>query len=48
MEYDEEFVDEKGERWSDSRIKEEIEDFGFEAEVVERSEVQEVELRVFG
>jgi Cu+-exporting ATPase len=48
VEYDEEFVDHKGDRWSDAKIAEEIEDIGFEAEVVERSEIQTVELRIYG
>ena len=48
IEYDEDFTDLKGEKWSDARVAEEIEDIGFEAEVLERSEVDEVELRVYG
>ncbi|WVQ85043.1 hypothetical protein IAT38_007207 [Cryptococcus sp. DSM 104549] len=41
-------LDNKGEGWSDSKIAEEIENIGFEATVVEKSEVDEVELRVYG
>ncbi|WVW79360.1 hypothetical protein I302_101328 [Kwoniella bestiolae CBS 10118] len=48
VEYDEDFVDPQGKRWDDARIAEEIEDIGFEAIVVEKSEVDEVELRVYG
>lgn len=48
VEYDEHFVDPKGLHWTDARIAEEIEDIGFDAEVVERSEVDEVELRIYG
>jgi Cu+-exporting ATPase len=48
VEYDPEFVDAKGARWDDARIASEIEDVGFDAAVVEQSEVQEVELRVYG
>ncbi|WWC91209.1 uncharacterized protein L201_006151 [Kwoniella dendrophila CBS 6074] len=48
VEYDENFVDQHGNKWDDARIAEEIEDIGFEATVVEKSEVDEVELRVYG
>ncbi|WVR09060.1 hypothetical protein IAU60_006121 [Kwoniella sp. DSM 27419] len=48
VEYDEDFVDASGMRWDDGRIAEEIEDIGFEATVVEKSEVDEVELRIYG
>ncbi|WRT69073.1 uncharacterized protein IL334_006056 [Kwoniella shivajii] len=48
VEYDESFVDSQGNKWDDARIAEEIEDIGFEATVVEKSEVDEVELRVYG
>ncbi|WWD21309.1 hypothetical protein CI109_105793 [Kwoniella shandongensis] len=48
VEYDETFVDASGQSWNDARIAEEIEDIGFEATVVEKSEVDEVELRVYG
>ena len=48
VEYEEDFKDDKGLAWNDSRIAEEIEDIGFEAEVVEKSEVDTVELRVYG
>ncbi|KAK4685073.1 P-type Cu+ transporter, partial [Tremellales sp. Uapishka_1] len=48
VEYEENWIDSKGLGWDDKRIAEEIEDIGFEAEIVEKSEVQEVELRVYG
>lgn len=48
VEYEEDFKDGKGMGWDDARIAEEIEDIGFEAEVVEKSEVDTVELRVYG
>lgn len=48
VEYDEDYVNDKSEGWTDAKIAEEIEDIGFDAEVVERSEVAEVELRVYG
>jgi Cu+-exporting ATPase len=48
VEYDDTFVDSHGRGWTDAKIAEEIDDIGFEAEVVERSEVDEVELRVYG
>ncbi|WVQ93212.1 hypothetical protein IAU59_000276 [Kwoniella sp. CBS 9459] len=48
VEYDEDFIDPSGLKWDDARIAEEIEDIGFEATVVEKSEVDEVELRVYG
>jgi Cu+-exporting ATPase len=48
VEYDEDFVGPSGKRWTEANIAEEIEDIGFEAEVVERSEVQKVELRIYG
>lgn len=48
VEYDENFVKADGEHWTGDKIAEEIEDIGFEATVVEKSEVQEVELRVYG
>jgi Cu+-exporting ATPase len=48
VEYDDEFVDPQGRKWDDARIAEEIEDIGFEATVVEVSEIDEVELRVYG
>jgi Cu+-exporting ATPase len=46
--YDPEFADAKGLKWDDARIAEEVEDIGFEASVVELSEIQDVELRVYG
>ncbi|KAL1407637.1 Cu(2+)-transporting P-type ATPase [Vanrija albida] len=48
VEYDPEFVDGKGQRWTDARIAEEIEDVGFDAEVVAKSAVLSVELLVYG
>jgi hypothetical protein len=48
VEYEENFVDASGKKWTEANIAEEIEDIGFEAEVVERSEVQQVELRIYG
>ncbi|ORY33109.1 E1-E2 ATPase-domain-containing protein [Naematelia encephala] len=48
VEFDEDWVDAKGAGWDEARIKEEVEDIGFDAEVVERSEIDEVELRVYG
>jgi len=34
--------------WTDEKIVSEIEDIGFDAEVIEKSEIREVELRVYG
>ncbi|KAL7423999.1 Cu(2+)-transporting P-type ATPase [Cryptotrichosporon argae] len=48
VEYDETYVDDKGAPWSETRIAEEVEDVGFDAEVVEKSEIVTVELRVYG
>lgn len=48
MEYDEDFLDQKGQKWTDARIAEEIDDIGFEAEVMEKSEVDHFELRIYG
>ncbi|BEI85151.1 hypothetical protein CcaverHIS002_0505520 [Cutaneotrichosporon cavernicola] len=48
VEYDPEYVDIKGQVWTDARIAEEIEDVGFDAEVVEKSAIIPVELRVYG
>ena len=48
VEYDPDFVDLDGKTWDDARVAEEIEDVGFEAQVVEQSEEVEVELRVYG
>lgn len=48
VEYDEEYVGPDGEKWTDAKIAEEIEDVGFDAEVVEVSETNEVELRIYG
>ena len=48
VEYDEDYVNEYGERWTDKKIADEIEDVGFDAEIVEKSEVAHVELRVYG
>lgn len=48
VEYDPEYVDAKGEHWTEARIAEEIEDVGFDAEVVEKSAIVGVELQVYG
>lgn len=48
VEYDPDYVDSKGAKWDDARIAEEIEDVGFDAAVVEQSEIQQVELRIYG
>lgn len=48
VEYDPEWVDQYGVKWTDAKVREEIEDIGFEAEIVEVSEEDEVELRVYG
>lgn len=48
VEYDAEYVDAKGEAWTDAKIAEEVEDVGFDAEVVERSAIVDVELLVYG
>jgi Cu+-exporting ATPase len=48
VEYDGEFVNQYGEKWTEKKIADEIEDIGFDAEVVEKSEIVEVELRVYG
>ena len=48
VEYDESYVGPNGERWTDAKVAEEIEDIGFDAEVTEKSEVEQVELRVYG
>jgi Cu+-exporting ATPase len=48
VEYDEGFVADDGSRWDPARIAEEIEDCGFEAQVVQRGQSQSVELRVYG
>lgn len=48
VEYDPDYVDSKGKKWDDARIAEEVEDVGFDAEVVEQSETKHVELRVYG
>ena len=48
VEYDEDYVNEYGERWTDKKIADEIEDVGFDAEIVEKSEVAHVELRDYG
>lgn len=48
VEYDEDYVNDKLEGWTEKKVADEIEDIGFDAEVVERSEVAHVELRVYG
>jgi Cu+-exporting ATPase len=41
-------VNEYGEHWTDKKIADEVEDVGFDAEIVEKSEVAHIELRVYG
>jgi Cu+-exporting ATPase len=41
-------VDDKGKAWDEARIAEEVEDVGFDAEVVEQGEIKQVELRIYG
>jgi Cu+-exporting ATPase len=48
VEYDSTFTDSKGEIWTDAKVAEEIEDVGFDAEVVERSAIVSVDLLVYG
>ena len=48
IEYEEDWVGPAGETWSEAKIAEEVEDIGFDAEIVEKSEVEDVELRVYG
>lgn len=48
IEYDAAYVDDKGKGWDEARIAEEVEDVGFDVELVEQSEVRSVELRVYG
>ena len=48
MQYDEGFVRSSGDNWTDAKIAEEIEDIGFDAEIVEQSEVDDVHLRIYG
>jgi len=48
VEYDGDYVNEYGEAWTDKKIADEIEDVGFDAEIVEKSEIAAVELRVYG
>jgi Cu+-exporting ATPase len=49
VEYDPDLLGENGQaKWNDAKIAEEVEDIGFDAEVVEVSEEDEVELRVYG
>ena len=48
VEYDGDYVNEYGEHWTDKKIADEVEDVGFDAEIVEKSEVAHVELRVYG
>jgi Cu+-exporting ATPase len=42
------YVDDKGKAWDEARIAEEVEDVGFDAEVVEQGEIKQVELRIYG
>jgi Cu+-exporting ATPase len=48
VEYDTSYTDTKGEIWTDAKVAEEIEDIGFDAEVVERSAIANVDLLVYG
>ena len=48
MEYDETFVRSNNEVWTDAKIAEEIEDIGFETEVMKQSEIEDVQLRIYG
>lgn len=48
VEYDTALIRVKGDTWTDALIAEEIEDIGFEASVVEQSEIDQVELRIYG
>jgi Cu+-exporting ATPase len=48
VEYDGDYVNEYGEGWTEKKIADEIEDVGFDAEIVEKSEIVSVELRVYG
>jgi Cu+-exporting ATPase len=48
VEYDGDYVNEYGEGWTEKKIADEIEDVGFDAEIVEKSEIASVELRVYG
>lgn len=48
VEYDPDYLDDKGNRWNDARIAEEIEDIGFDAEVVEVSAEAAVDLLIYG
>jgi Cu+-exporting ATPase len=48
IEYDADYVDDKGKAWDEARIAEEVEDVGFDAEVVEQGEIKQVELRIYG
>lgn len=48
VEYDPEYIDDKGQHWNDARIAEEIEDIGFDAEVVEVSAESAVDLLIYG
>lgn len=48
VEYDPGFIDDKGMPWNDARIAEEIEDIGFDAEVVELGAEAAVDLLIYG
>lgn len=48
VEYDPEYIDDKGQHWNDARIAEEIEDIGFDAEVVEVGAESAVDLLIYG
>lgn len=46
--YDTGFLDSKGLPWTDAKVASEIEDVGFDAEVVAKSEITPVQLTVYG
>lgn len=48
VEYNPDYIDDKGQPWSDARVAEEIEDIGFDAEVVEVSAEAAVDLLIYG
>ena len=48
VEYNPDFIDGKGMHWNDARIAEEIEDIGFDAEVVELGAEAAVDLLIYG
>lgn len=48
VEYNPDYIDDKGLHWNDARIAEEIEDIGFDAEVVELGAEAAVDLLIYG